>query len=251
MICAHRGDTSLGAIENSISAIDTALATGAEMIEIDVQMTLDGVLICHHDLILEGDSLPIWQRTYSDLVSRSNSNALPKFEEILRHTAGKAYLNIEMKDYSGFHPSRYVHPLVALVKQYGMHEYSLYSSFRSDYISALPWDSLSVMIRPTGDVIEYFNKYAISPVIFPKPVEAMMPSEVMKFSKATSYACMLTEIDENAYRDMVTHHIFLSVYTLQTEAEFHQALKVGARAIVTDHPHLFTEYRNSLSQSVS
>src|SRR5437016_1970730 len=89
MICAHRGDTSHGAIENRIDAVDTAIASGAEMIEIDVQITSDGVLICHHDDTLEkSDSLPIWKRTYSDLLARSNTDALPLFEDILRHTAG-------------------------------------------------------------------------------------------------------------------------------------------------------------------
>src|SRR5579872_5426536 len=99
MICAHRGDTSHGAVENSITAIDAAITSGAEMIEIDVQMTSDGVLICHHDETLEkNDTLPIWKRTYSDILAQSNTDALPLFEDILRHTAGKIYLNIEMKD---------------------------------------------------------------------------------------------------------------------------------------------------------
>src|ERR1043165_9224375 len=85
MICAHRGDTSEGAIENSISAVDAAFAHGADMIEIDVQMTSDGVLVCHHDDILQvGDEKPIWQRTYSDLLVQSNEDTLPRFEEVLR-----------------------------------------------------------------------------------------------------------------------------------------------------------------------
>jgi len=245
MICAHRGDTSRGAIENSISAVDAALATGAEMIEIDVQMTSDGVLICHHDdMLAKGDQVPIWQRTYQDLLSQSNADALPRFEEVLRHAAGKAYLNIEMKDYSGYHPSRFVHPLVAMVRQYGMHDRSLYSSFRFDYVHALPWDSLSVIIRPTSDVMAYFNARSISPVITPKPVEEMLPSEILQFAHATSYACMLSEITDQFRADMRKHNIFLSIYTITSVEGFDQAIREGAKAVVTDVPGMLVAYRD-------
>src|SRR5436309_10036251 len=90
MICAHRGDTSHGAMENSIAAIDAALASGAEMIEIDVQMTADGEFICHHDEFLRStDSEPVWKRTYAEILRKSTPDVMPKLEEVLRHTAGK------------------------------------------------------------------------------------------------------------------------------------------------------------------
>jgi glycerophosphoryl diester phosphodiesterase len=245
MICAHRGDTSRGATENSITAVDAALATGAEMIEIDVQMTSDNILICHHDDVLaKGDEKPIWQRPYAELLAQTNTDALPTFEEVLRHVTGKAYLNIEMKDYSGFHPSRFVHPLVALVRHYGMHEYSLYSSFRFDYIHALPWDSLSVIIRPTQKIVDYFNERALSPVVTPKPVEEMLPSEIMHFAHATSFACMLNEIDGKWHSDIEKHHIFLSIYTITTIEGFHHAIAEGAKAVVTDIPSELVVHRN-------
>ncbi|MDP4219234.1 MAG: glycerophosphodiester phosphodiesterase [Bacteroidota bacterium] len=246
MICAHRGDTSQGAAGNSISAIDAALATGAEMIEIDVQMTSDNILICHHDATLSNeDEKPIWQRTYSDLLAQTNSDALPTFEEVLRHAARKVYLNIEMKDYSGFHPSRFVHPLVDLVRRYGMHEYSLYSSFRFDFVQALPWDSLSVIIRPTSDIIAYFNERSISPVMTPKPVEEMLPSEIMHLAHATSFACMLSEIDSRAFADIKMHNIFLSIYTATSTEDFSNAIDKGAKAVVTDIPRELIAFRNS------
>jgi len=237
MICAHRGDTSHGAIENSISAIDTAIESGAEMIEVDVQMTTDGVFICHHDeFLFPYDKKPIWKSVYADLLAQSNVDALPKFEEILRHASGKVYLNIEMKDYSGFHPSRFVHPLVTLVKKFGMHEYSLYSSFRIDFIQALPWDSLSVVIRPTSNIIEYFNSRSLSPVLMQNPIENLLPSEIMRFAHATSFACMLEEINEKSHKDIKDNKIFLSVYTITTSEAFDEALRKGAKAVVTDIP---------------
>ena len=210
----------------------------------------DGILICHHDdLLAKGDDKPIWQRTYSDLIAQTNADALPTFEEVLKHVAGKAYLNIEMKDYSGFHPSRFVHPLVALVREYGMHEYSLYSSFRFDFIHSLPWDSLSVIIRPTEKIVEYFNERSISPVITEKPVEEMLPSEIMHLAHATSFACMLSEISAEADADIKKHNIFLSIYTATTREEFRSAIEAGANAVVTDIPKDLLAYRKTASTS--
>ena len=66
MICAHRGDTSGGFIENSLAAIDAALESGADMIEVDVQMSADEVLVCHHDATLADETSPAaWWARYS------------------------------------------------------------------------------------------------------------------------------------------------------------------------------------------
>src|SRR2546423_153682 len=52
LIIAHRGD-SAHAPENTLAAFRGARLAGAEWIELDVQATADGVLICLHDLTLD------------------------------------------------------------------------------------------------------------------------------------------------------------------------------------------------------
>jgi glycerophosphoryl diester phosphodiesterase len=47
-VCAHRGDVS-AAPENTIAAIELAVAKGAQQIEFDVDMTNDGRLVIMHD----------------------------------------------------------------------------------------------------------------------------------------------------------------------------------------------------------
>lgn len=51
LIIAHRGD-SAHAPENTLAAIMAAGVAGADWVEVDVQMTSDGHLICLHDLTL-------------------------------------------------------------------------------------------------------------------------------------------------------------------------------------------------------
>src|SRR2546423_13598634 len=52
LIIAHRGD-SAHAPENTLAAFRGARLAGAEWIELDVQATADGALICLHDLTLD------------------------------------------------------------------------------------------------------------------------------------------------------------------------------------------------------
>src|SRR5437879_6388623 len=52
LIIAHRGD-SAHAPENTLAAFQAARTAGADWIELDVQMTEDGSIICLHDYTLE------------------------------------------------------------------------------------------------------------------------------------------------------------------------------------------------------
>lgn len=52
IVIAHRSDWRHHP-ENSLAAMDSAIAMGVDMVEIDVQRTADGVLICNHDATLD------------------------------------------------------------------------------------------------------------------------------------------------------------------------------------------------------
>ena len=51
LVFAHRGGAAL-APENTIAAFDKGLASGADGIELDVRLSRDGVVVVHHDAIL-------------------------------------------------------------------------------------------------------------------------------------------------------------------------------------------------------
>jgi glycerophosphoryl diester phosphodiesterase len=53
LVIGHRGCRALRP-ENTIAAFEHALATGADMLELDVVVTSDKQLVVHHDLTLEG-----------------------------------------------------------------------------------------------------------------------------------------------------------------------------------------------------
>jgi glycerophosphoryl diester phosphodiesterase len=52
LVFAHRGGSAL-APENTLAAFDNGLAHGADGLELDVQLSRDGVVVVHHDRTLE------------------------------------------------------------------------------------------------------------------------------------------------------------------------------------------------------
>ena len=52
LVFAHRGGSAL-APENTIAAFDHGLSLGADGLELDVHLSRDGVVVVHHDRLLD------------------------------------------------------------------------------------------------------------------------------------------------------------------------------------------------------
>jgi glycerophosphoryl diester phosphodiesterase len=69
LVFAHRGGSAL-APENTIAAFDNGLALGADGLELDVHLSRDGVVVVHHDRLLDRTTTlrgPIALRTAEEL----------------------------------------------------------------------------------------------------------------------------------------------------------------------------------------
>ncbi len=69
LACAHRGDSSKFR-ENTLAAIQSAIDTGTQIIEIDVRLSQDGQVLVLHDPTLErlwGVSAPVEERTWDQI----------------------------------------------------------------------------------------------------------------------------------------------------------------------------------------
>lgn len=114
MVFAHRGGCALGP-ENTIAAFDLGLAAGADGLELDVHLSADGVVVVHHDDLLDrctDATGPIAECTADELarvdagcrfVSGSGAASfkgrgigVPTLRDVLRRYAGVPTI-IEMK----------------------------------------------------------------------------------------------------------------------------------------------------------
>ena len=72
LVFAHRGGSAL-APENTIAAFDNGLALGADGLEVDVHLSRDGVVVVHHDRLLDRTTPlggPIAERTAEERGAR-------------------------------------------------------------------------------------------------------------------------------------------------------------------------------------
>jgi glycerophosphoryl diester phosphodiesterase len=95
LVFAHRGGSALGP-ENTIPAFDRGLAAGADGLELDVHLSSDGIVVIHHDALLDRTTTasgPVAARTAAELAaidatsrfSRLETRAgVPTLDEVLR-----------------------------------------------------------------------------------------------------------------------------------------------------------------------
>jgi glycerophosphoryl diester phosphodiesterase len=241
MIVAHRGDTSQGAAENSVEAAAAALITGADMIEVDLQWTLDEEFVCWHD-----ESHPaLGQAIHRTLYSDAKEAGIASLIEILEIGKGKTYFNIEIKEYSARDPKPFMHRLIELLGELGVNDYVLFSSFRPDFIREAGWTIPTCIIHPDEEMRQLFTMRAYAdPIILDRPLPSYLPSELMKIAGATGYGCQISDLTPESLADIQKHNIFLGIYTITTELEFDQAIACGARILVCENSHEFAAIRN-------
>ena len=109
-VMAHRG-ASAQAPENTLAAVEAAIASGAEWVEIDIQETADGKVVVIHDSDLKkiaGVDLKIWDATTEKLRSidigswfspEFKNERVPTLEQVLLACKGRIRVNIELKYY--------------------------------------------------------------------------------------------------------------------------------------------------------
>ncbi len=83
---AHRGDP-VGHRENTVGAVEAAIAQGAEAVEIDVQLAADGTVVCLHDDTLArlwGDPRPVAALTWPEIAALGVGEVrVPRLAELL------------------------------------------------------------------------------------------------------------------------------------------------------------------------
>lgn len=131
LLSSHRGDT-LEAPENSLLAIQSSMAQGVDAVEIDVQLTKDGVVVLHHDYNLSrmtGVSKRVNELTYDEVAKLSIGNSysgleeaerIPMLAEVLAEAKakGKVKLIIELKSYGP--GEKLARQVITLIEQFGM-----------------------------------------------------------------------------------------------------------------------------------
>ena len=239
-ITAHRG-SSRTAPENTIPAIEAAVEEMADSVEIDVQMTADGVIVLGHDASLKrvaGVNRSIASMTFEELEkldvgswfsSEYAGTRIPSLSEVLELCSQKISLNIEIK-YVGKN-SELPEKTAEMVREYGMENQCVITSTNLSYLKrvkeALP------EIR-TGYIISaaYGNFYSSEDVDFISIRSGFVTSALM----------------QNAHEQGKAVY----AWTVNTKSELERLTLLGVDGIITDRPVLAREivYREEATESL-
>ncbi len=118
LIAAHRAGH-LRAPENSLAAIDEAVAEGADIVEIDIKVSADGVPYLMHDQTVtrttggKGDAERLTYAQMRQLTLKGGQEPPPSLLEALRRTCGRVLVDLDLK-------TDRLAPIVAVVDGLGM-----------------------------------------------------------------------------------------------------------------------------------
>jgi glycerophosphoryl diester phosphodiesterase len=109
VVVAHRG-ASTAFPENTLQAFEGAVAAGADVVELDVRLTADGVPVVLHDLdvgVTTDGAGPVHELTLAELkrldasAGRGPRTEVPTLHEALRLLSGRCGVDVEVKNLPG------------------------------------------------------------------------------------------------------------------------------------------------------
>lgn len=167
MPLAHRGlhDRALGRVENSRAAFAAAVEAGYG-IELDVQMSSDGIPVVFHDETLDrltALSGPVRHRTAEELAGTplvgGNGDRIDTLQSVLEMVGSRASVLIEIKDQSQLSgsPVAALEQVVGWVVQNAVRDHGCklaVMSFNPAYMGALTWLDPAVPRGLTGMVFD-------------------------------------------------------------------------------------------------
>lgn len=229
-ITSHRGD-SYKAPENTIPAVQSAIDSLANAVEIDVQQTKDGTVVLFHDSSLyrlTGSRLKIRNMNFADVeqvdVGRWFGEEfigthIPELEEVLKLCKGKVTLNIDLKYNSS--SVNLAQQVVALIEEYDFEKQCVVTS--AVYQDLVEIKALNEQIK-TGYILSagYSNFYN-------------------KSDAADFFSIRSDFVSESLVRNIHANGKAVHVWTVNSRKEMERMKQTGVDSIITDRPVLARE----------
>ena len=145
VIFAHRG-ASAHAPENTLAAFELALTQNADAIELDVKLSADGRAVVIHDSTVDrttGSQGRVKDLTFAQLKTLDagsffsetyRGEKIPSLEEVFEAVGKRTFINVELTNYTTPRDSL-VETVCMLVKQFGLQERVMFSSFFASNLS--------------------------------------------------------------------------------------------------------------------
>jgi glycerophosphoryl diester phosphodiesterase len=234
LVIAHRGD-STRAPENTLSAFRKAIEARANMIELDVQLTADGVLVVFHDMYLQKHSSG--EGLLSDFTIEEirkldagswfsngfKGETIPLLSEVLELAKDRILLNIEIKPEAVTENSEtgIERRVCDTLQSFEMEEQALISSFDYRVLDRV------CKINPALKTGLLYNR---------KKSGGLSPVQLVKKYRAYSFHCSRWQIRKKWINECRINRVPVYVYTVNGKRAMRSLIKKGVKGIFSDKP---------------
>jgi glycerophosphoryl diester phosphodiesterase len=235
-VIAHRGASAYFP-ENTLPSFEGAIALGADMVELDVQLTSDKEVVVFHDDKISrctNGRGKIADYTLAQLVKLDagswydkefKDTRIPTLAEVLGVCKNKIAVNIEIKTeavnkmfFGGIEEKS-----LKIVEQSGMNGHVVFSSF----------DPRAIMH------LKQIDNTATAAVLFEKKLYgSKLPSDIMDSVGADAFNCSGSEFKNKWLANIKSNNIPVNIYTVNDEKNMRRFLKMGVSGIFTNNPDI-------------
>lgn len=255
-IIAHGGSKQLWP-ENTMMAFDSSMALGVDALEMDVQLTKDGILVLHHDQTIDrmsdGQGLVI-DYTLDELMDFNFGfgftdlmGGQPFVKEKVEITPLEALiakypeipLIIEIKN-KGSNGKRAAAELKRITEEYEVQGHTIVASFHDEvlehYLEITNETAFVSTAEKESRKLVLTTKTGMGIFYKPEAVAAQLPME------SGGYDLTKPRILKSAHR----HNMALHYWTINDEKDMETLTVLGADGLMTDRPDLMIEVLNRL-----
>jgi len=233
---AHRG-ASAYARENTAAAFEEAIARNADMIELDLRQTSDGVIVLHHDPDVptpDGKGRPISHMSFAELtgLAEADGQGPATFADILAQFGDRIAMNIEIKN-GGFERE-----VVRMLKADPPAFEPVISSFKPEIIKRIKKMDRSIKV---GLIVGSKNLDVLSLLARPfiKKLFSGLEYDNFHLHKSLVSQDVLDGFSDAGYS--------VYVWTVNDPEEMRRMLRLGVTGIISDVPDIV--YETCLSMS--
>lgn len=243
IIIAHRG-ASAHYPENTMIAFRKAVEMNAEMIELDVALSKDGVPVVFHDTRLNQHTNGrgyLTNHTLDELKQldagswfgpQFSGQTIPTLREVIAFASDTIALNIEIKPeaVSDSIADGIEKKVVELVEEFDMQNHVLFSSF--DYRALLHFKELA----PQVPVALLYSRGQSN---------HLLPNQLVKKYNVDAFNCSYRQLSKKWIANLNQYRIPSFVYTINSKRRMQKLIEAGVNGIFTDKPNLL---RNVVKQ---
>lgn len=228
-VVGHRGAPTK-ALENTIESFDRAEAEGADAVELDVRLTLDGEAVVLHDpeIALSGRRVPVAQLTMPELSAAEISSGgfsgrVPTLREVLQRYGSSGRFLVELKQGPAPRPGLLEFRVAALLSQLHLFERVLVLSFSADMLRRIREAEPRIETCLNFDASTYRPTGRFWPDR-PRGCDAVAPNVVLVTAR------LMAEAREAGLK--------VHVWTVNDPEVARQMAVWGAASVITDDPAL-------------